>query len=939
MITPKQIYDATNGGLDILKYYYPQAEPKKLFKVRDESTASASLKLFGDVWKVTDFGDDGHAKNAIDVCMAEEKLTFAKAIYTLASRYGVMDESIQETNRPEIRRRDATEEEKEGEFRFEIKEFTDFELKVWGPRVKPQLLAEYRYKSLSWYSRTKRDVATGELKTTITRSTDTYPIFMRDCGTFKKIYQPLNYDKAYRFFYVGDKPKDYINGFDELQKAVTEYMSDREDEFMEEGSSSSSNKSKKYPAAVICSGERDAICCAAFGYKPLWFNSETASFSEYDYGKISRMVEVVYNIPDLDLTGIRKAKELAFQYLEIRTVWLPKWLSSFKDARGKSRKDLRDYLELNSDLLSFNRLMDNAMPMQFWNRVVTKDAVRDEINSEYLLHFLKHSGFGVIESKNEKTGKQYVRVIDNVVYESSVPAMRVYLKEFLDERHFPIAIKNLVNNSSRINASLFEMIGQYELDFANFTPESQFFQFKNATVEVRADDVRFIRSKFSHKYVMSNDVFPIDFKRLPSGFCIQEKMNAENAIEFDIDVKHKESKLFCYLIQTSRIHWREELENRLDLLPVEAQTQYRMDHKFSISGKLLTEEEILEQKRHLINKIFTIGYLLHSYKKEDKAWCVIAMDYLISENSEANGRTGKSFLFNALRKIKNSVPLNGKNNKITDNPHIFDRVSDRTDLVILDDAIEHLNFNFFYNVITGDWEVNPKFNQSYSIPFSLSPKLCISTNYAMRKIDSSTQARLLYMLFSDYYHEIGGTYKETRKISDDFGMVLMNSKYSEVDWNRDINFMIDCLQFYLSTVFKNIKLNPPMNRADERNILSMIGEQFYDWATIYLSPESANLDTMLPKQKMYEDYLGSINSKYGCTINEFKKKLKYYCKLNNYIFNPQELCNDKGRIIKKTDMGASEFVYIQSTQDITQEEVIKSKINETNASLGNDQPF
>jgi hypothetical protein len=60
--------------------------------------------------------------------------------------------------------------------------------------------------------------------TTIVHSTDTFPVFMRECPyideknirqTFYKVYQPLNFDKAYRFFYVGKKQAAYINGFDE----------------------------------------------------------------------------------------------------------------------------------------------------------------------------------------------------------------------------------------------------------------------------------------------------------------------------------------------------------------------------------------------------------------------------------------------------------------------------------------------------------------------------------------------------------------------------------------------------------------------------------------------------------------------------------------------------------------------------------------------------
>ena len=82
MIKAQDIYAASHDGLDIILYYYPQAEgcvaePKKKFKRRmDEDDASACLKKYGDCYKVTDFGDQGTAMSPIDVCMYEENVNF-----------------------------------------------------------------------------------------------------------------------------------------------------------------------------------------------------------------------------------------------------------------------------------------------------------------------------------------------------------------------------------------------------------------------------------------------------------------------------------------------------------------------------------------------------------------------------------------------------------------------------------------------------------------------------------------------------------------------------------------------------------------------------------------------------------------------------------------------------------------------------------------------
>ena len=72
-------------------------------------------------------------------------------------------------------------------------------------------------------------------------TTATYPIFIRECVVtegsspektvqFYKIYEPLNPDKQWRFSYTpdGGKPKQYINGFRELQKAYRDYNAQEE---------------------------------------------------------------------------------------------------------------------------------------------------------------------------------------------------------------------------------------------------------------------------------------------------------------------------------------------------------------------------------------------------------------------------------------------------------------------------------------------------------------------------------------------------------------------------------------------------------------------------------------------------------------------------------------------------------------------------------------
>lgn len=276
-VEQQDILDATNGGLDIILYYYPQARQaletrEKRFRIRDERTPSASLKQATDGnWLVTDFGDDQIPRNGIQVCAKEEGKSFREAIILLAGRYGI-GALKQETNKPEVEYRDARSEEEEGSYSFEVNDtISDNELNILGPKVTREVCKKYYVFSLKSFTYIKNR------KARITRATENYPIFLFDHQEWKKIYQPLNPEKQYRFSYVGNKPKDYINGLHQLQNAYEDF---RNKQMREDPESREQEKEiEKLPEAILCSGDRDSLNVAGFGYQVLWMNSETARLS------------------------------------------------------------------------------------------------------------------------------------------------------------------------------------------------------------------------------------------------------------------------------------------------------------------------------------------------------------------------------------------------------------------------------------------------------------------------------------------------------------------------------------------------------------------------------------------------------------------------------------------------------------------------------------
>ena len=948
MIKAQDIYAASHDGLDIILYYYPQAEgcvaePKKKFKRRmDEDDASACLKKYGDCYKVTDFGDQGTAMSPIDVCMYEENVNFQEAIALLAGRYNVTDELKRTVNKPEIRKRPATAEEKEGDRFFELeKGFTQEQLRVLGPRVEKEHVEALHWHVVKSISYVKNREVTTKL------STPTYPIFIRECiiedssdpkgvKKFFKIYEPLNPDKQWRFSYTpeGVKPKQYINGLYELRLAYAKYNADEEAKFKNlPENQNKPYRMQKLKEAFICSGERDSLCVRALGYHPLWFNSETYKVSEEEMHEVKKYVETIYNIPDIDSTGVAKGRELALRFLDIHTVWLPKELSRYKDQRGKPRKDFRDFVELHPKGKDFRNLLALAMPAQFWVESYNERSKKRgfDIDTECLHYFLTLNGFYTLFDENSDDVR-FIRIQGNIVEEVDTTDISNFLCLFVRERFLQREIRNLVKNSQRLGAASLEKLDRVKLDFTNCTKDGQYMFFPKETWRITGEGITSFPSKTGDgsRYVWNTNVLQHKVSVLPPMFECKITEDAEGTLHYDIDVKDHESNMFRYIINTSRVHWRKELEYDFEDESVEVAEAYRKAHKFDIAGPNLTAAEIQEQKQNLISKLFAIGYNMHRYKSPSQAWAIYAMDNRIGDDGQCNGRSGKSFLFKTFGRFMRTVELSGRNPKLMDNPHVYDRVNQHTDFILVDDCDKYLQTSLFYDSITGGMTVNPKNNRSFFIEFENSPKFGFTTNYVPSEFDPSTSARLLYMVFSDYYHERTpeNDYLETRGIRDDFNKNLFTD-YTEEEWNQDINFFAQCLAFYLKMSGQGIKIQPPLENIMKRKYKSDMGANFEDWAYQYFSEEGEHLDTLLVRSVVMEDFRRFANLP-KCTMQRFTKALKGFAALCPYVdmINPPEMLNTSGRLMRKVDGETQEMIFVRTVK--MREYMQKSQLDKEN---------
>lgn len=947
-IDTQQIFDATNNGLDIILYYYPNAQKAvqrkgDKFKVRDsEKTASCALKQAPDnIWIVTDFGGDQVPRNGIKICMLEENCDFKTAIQILAGRHGV-DPAAAERARP----KPVLDYQPKGDHADDWHEvvyadsFTDAELAtIFSEKVLKDKNCTYSKLAAVCKKYGLMPVASISFiaagKIMIKKPSEEYPIFAWVQKDWFKTYEPKA-EKQYRFRYFGNKPRTFMFGLAQAQKQYEELQKAGDEDYdqADEEEKTEKRKIKKLTEIICVSGGSDALNLAALDYFPVWQNSETEKIDGKAFRQLENLADHVYNLPDLDATGQREAHRMAMEFLDMKTIQLPAELMEKNDKRGNPCKDVRDFFN-HYGRYDFAELLRVALPYCFWNREAQYNRKGEfkkmgfAFNNLQAYNFLHKNGFSRFRSESKKDGYIYIHKSGNKIEEKRANDIKNHIHGFLAERKMDVELRNTFYKSSQLGEISLSNLPEVQVDFTDFDKESQFLFFENKTWQITKNGIQEYKIGEVPKYVWADEVKPQRVKKLDPFFKITKD---EETGEYDIDILKSDCLFLNYLQQTSRIHWRKELETELNKLPVEERDAYRKANKFTVSGPLLSLEEIKEQKQHLMNKIFAIGYLMHRYKDRGKPWCVYAMDNNINDDGLSYGGSGKSLLMDiAMRKInQKTFKIPGRNPKVTENPFVYDGLSPHHRYILVDDAHQYLNFQFFFEPLTGDLTVNPKNNQQFTIPFDQVGKFGMSTNFTPRDLDPSTERRLLYIVFSDYYHNHGETddFHETRRVSDDFGKSLFD-EFTDDEWNLFYNTMAQCLQFFLSCPDK---IEPPMGNVTKRNLQSEMGLTFQAWADVYFSSESDNRDKQIVKSRAMKTFLE--DNKVQWTTQKFTKALKAWCRFNHFTYNPKELTNDKNRIVARIEeeyydrnkrefvktghQKTEEMIYIQTMDELVQ---------------------
>jgi hypothetical protein len=321
-------------------------------------------------------------------------------------------------------------------------------------------------------------------------------------------------------------------------------------------------------------------------------------------------------------------------------------------------------------------------------------------------------------------------------------------------------------------------------------------------------------------------------------------------------------------------------------------TKQKIDRDFTMADnkKAVFRKFVQNIGGHSVDRIqsleSTIGFLLHAYKPASYCPAVILNDEVISDNPE--GGTGKGMLMNAISHFQPTVILDGKMFSFSAS-FPYQSVSASTNVLVYDDVPRNYDFEKIFSIVTEGITLEKKNKDSIKIPFADSPKIAITTNYAIKGAGNSFERRKWELELAQHY---GGSHTPEKE----FGHMFFTG-WDAKEWSLFDNYMISNIQLYLE---KGLCKSDFTNLA-ERKFIIETSYDFYEWMK---DPDNkmSKVGTETPKNILHAAFTNdnpdySNRGKYPCTMIKFGRWLDLF---GEYMYSqpPTIKRNSLGKIIK-----------------------------------------
>ena len=431
--------------------------------------------------------------------------------------------------------------------------------------------------------------------------------------------------------------------------------------------------------------------------------------------------------------------------------------------------------------------MDNNEPTSFETFLFWNDS--GKINPSRLYDFFSANGFGKYypdPSRRKHADPVIVKITGNLVSQVSVNYLLEFTKDYIILKNTDEAIKGSILDSLHTSTSLFgdkniKLLRTLELQFLSDKIGTGYLFFRNGVLEVTGTNLALRPFSDFSEYIWETSVIPHDF----------------SIVEFSA------------------------LKDNSDFM------------KFLID--LSTHEDQAKALSRLQSLQSAIGYLLHRHKNPATTKAIILMDTYV--NGLPNGGSGKTLLINAIGKIRKLAIVDGK---MYDQKEWFalSSVELDTEVLLFDDVDVMFDFEKIFPLMTTGLQIRRKYKDHVYLPFDKSPKVALTTNYAILGDSSSHRRR-------KFEFEVTATFSADFTPRDKFGKNFFDG-WEDQDWNYFFNTMIQCLQVFLQN---GLIQSEPLN-LQLTKLISKTNEDFPDWAKEYIQ-----LNEKYDKRRLYERFI------------------------------------------------------------------------------------
>lgn len=457
--------------------------------------------------------------------------------------------------------------------------------------------------------------------------------------------------------------------------------------------------------------------------------------------------------------------------------------------------------------------------LKFWSIGSGKNL----FDAEALHHFLTEMGFGTYRS-NEFDGTFLVKKEGRKIRIVNPKQIRKICWHYIDVDHKFVdqEERKIVKNEFQKNKSLFhkdnlELLSQIDINEIKDDEKTSYLFFSNCILKITEDGVKKLSYDDIEGHVFDKDI-----------------------IRFEIKA--------------------DEVNN------------YSEDNEFLQFLRYICWDEDVEKRAENLNSLFTIiGFLLHRYKNPSLTKAVIMMDDY--NGNGPNGGTGKTLFANALSKVRSATLEDGKYFNIKEK-FTLSSVTYDTRLLTIDDLPRNFDFEKLFPLITGSARVERKWENKITLPFEVSPKILLTSNYPFTRTEESYKRRKIEFVLSSYF-------SSSKTPESVFGHLFF-TQWKQKDWEDFYLLMADCISDFLTFGIKEQEIN-----IAERTLKMEAHPRFLEYAKSHFTK-----GVKYNKRELYDEYYDQNPGVSIIELTTFRQWLKLYADSKGFKFIESHSGND-----------------------------------------------